>query len=220
VDDEPDLLDLIDANLKTAGYAVFVATSGPEALRKAREAGPELIVLDIMLPGMDGLEVCKALRDDPLTRATPIIMLTARAGEIDRVLGLELGADDYVTKPFSVRELVLRIGKLLQHQPPQDAGAGPIQFGGLVIDQSRHCASYRGRALELTLTEFKLAAVLAERKGRVQSREQLLKDVWGYENMIDTRTVDTHMRRLRAKLGHASKLLDTVRGVGYRFREC
>jgi two-component system phosphate regulon response regulator PhoB len=219
VDDEPDLLELIDANLRTAGYDVLLAATGQEALLKARQAAPQLIVLDIMLPGLDGLEVCKNLRRDPATRSIPILMLTARAGEIDRVLGLELGADDYVTKPFSPRELVLRIRKLLQRQSAQDAAAGQFQLGELLIDKPRHRATYRGRALDLTLTEFKLAALLAERQGRVQSREQLLKDVWGYDNMIDTRTVDTHMRRLRAKLGDASKLLDTVRGVGYRFRE-
>jgi two-component system phosphate regulon response regulator PhoB len=178
-----------------------------------------LIVLDVMLPEMDGLEVCKSLRGDPATDAIPILMLTARAGEVDRVLGLELGADDYVTKPFSVRELVLRARKLLDRRPSRQAGAGLIELGGLLIDKPRHRASFRGRALELTLTEFKLAVLLAERRGRVQSREQLLRDVWGYHTAIDTRTVDTHIRRLREKLGPAAKLLDTVRGVGYRFRE-
>jgi DNA-binding response OmpR family regulator len=219
VDDEPDLLELIDTNLTAAGFNVLTAASGQEALRLARALQPQLILLDVMLPEMDGLEVCKLLRQDPGTRSIPIVMLTARAAEIDRVLGLELGADDYVTKPFSVRELVLRVKKLLNRQPPREAGAGQIQFGGLHIDTARHRASFRGRVLELTLTEFKLAALLAERRGRVQSREQLLRDVWGYTNLIDTRTVDTHMRRLRAKLGPAAKLLDTVRGVGYRFRE-
>jgi len=219
VDDEPDLLELIDTNLTAAGFNVLTAASGREALRKARELRPQLILLDVMLPELDGLEVCKLLRHDPATRSIPIVMLTARAAEIDRVLGLELGADDYVTKPFSVRELVLRVKKLLNRQPARDADAGHIQFGGLHIDPSRHRAAYRGRALDLTLTEFKLVAILAERRGRVQSREQLLRDVWGYNNLIDTRTVDTHMRRLRAKLGPAGRLLDTVRGVGYRFQE-
>jgi DNA-binding response OmpR family regulator len=219
VDDEPDLLELIDTNLTAAGFNVLTATSGGEALRQARAHQPQLILLDVMLPELDGLEVCKLLRRDPATRGIPIVMLTARAGEIDRVLGLELGADDYVTKPFSVRELVLRVKKLLARQPAREADAAHIQFGGLDIDPSRHRAAFRGRALDLTLTEFKLAAILAERRGRVQSREQLLRDVWGYNNMIDTRTVDTHMRRLRAKIGPAAKLLETVRGVGYRFRE-
>jgi DNA-binding response OmpR family regulator len=219
VDDEPDLLELIDTNLKAAGFNVLTAASGREGLRQAREGKPQLILLDVMLPEMDGLEVCKALRRDPATKSIPIVMLTARAAEIDRVLGLELGADDYVTKPFSIRELVLRVKKLLSRQPAREAEAEHVQFGGLQIDPSRHRVTFHGRKLDLTLTEFKLVALLAERRGRVQSREQLLRDVWGYNNMIDTRTVDTHMRRLRAKLGPAAKLLDTVRGVGYRFRE-
>jgi two-component system phosphate regulon response regulator PhoB len=219
VDDEPDLLELIDTNLTAAGFNVLMAASGQEALRLARTLHPQMILLDVMLPELDGLEVCKLLRQDPATRCIPIVMLTARATEIDRVLGLELGADDYVTKPFSMRELVLRVKKLLDRHPPPLAGAGQFQFAGLHIDTARHRAAFRGRVLDLTLTEFKLAAILAERRGRVQSREQLLRDVWGYSNMIDTRTVDTHMRRLRAKLGPAAKLLDTVRGVGYRFRE-
>jgi two-component system phosphate regulon response regulator PhoB len=219
VDDEPDLLELLETNLRAAGYEVLVAADGREALEKARHAQPQLIVLDVMLPEMDGLEVCKSLRRDPATDAIPILMLTARAGEVDRVLGLELGADDYVTKPFSVRELVLRVRKLLDRQPSRQAGGGLIQLGGLVIDKPRHRASFQGRTLELTLTEFKLVVLLAERRGRVQSREQLLRDVWGYHAAIDTRTVDTHIRRLREKLGPAAKYLDTVRGVGYRFRE-
>jgi len=219
VDDEPDLLELIDTNLTAAGFNVVSAASGREALRLARELRPQLILLDVMLPELDGLEVCKLLRHDPATRSIPIVMLTARAAEIDRVLGLELGADDYITKPFSVRELVLRVKKLLNRQPARDADAGHIRFGGLDIDPSRHRVAFRGRELDLTLTEFKLVALLAERRGRVQSREHLLRDVWGYNNLIDTRTVDTHMRRLRAKLGPAAKLLDTVRGVGYRFHE-
>ena len=222
VDDEPDQVELLDTNLTAAGFEVVTAGSGAEALQQARALHPQLILLDVMLPGLDGLEVCKMLREDAATSSISIIMLTARATEIDRVLGLELGADDYVTKPFSVRELVLRVKKLLQRQPGREAGEegeGRIQLGGLRIDKPRHRASFHGRALDLTLTEFKLAAILAERRGRVQSREQLLRDVWGYNNVIDTRTVDTHMRRLRAKLGPAAKLLDTVRGVGYRLRE-
>jgi two-component system phosphate regulon response regulator PhoB len=170
-----------------------------------------------MLPEVDGLEVCKCLRRDPKTAFIPIIMLTARAAEIDRVLGLELGADDYITKPFSPRELILRVKNLLKRQAAPSESAQQIRFAGLVIDRARHSVTYKDKPLELTLTEFKLVTLLAERKGRVQSREQLLKDVWGYNTFIDTRTVDTHMRRLRDKLGDAAKLLDTVRGVGYRF---
>jgi two-component system phosphate regulon response regulator PhoB len=222
VDDEPDQLELIDLNLTKAGFDVLSTGSGAEALQQARALHPQLILLDVMLPGLDGLEVCKLLRLDPATRSIPIIMLTARASEIDRVVGLELGADDYITKPFSARELVLRVKKLLQRQPvrqAQEEAEGEIQLGGLRIDKPRHRASFHEKVLDLTLTEFKLAAILAERRGRVQSREQLLRDVWGYNNVIDTRTVDSHMRRLRAKLGPAAQLLDTVRGVGYRFRE-
>ena len=218
-DDEPDALELIEVNLKSAGYEVLTAVDGREALQKARAAMPDLILLDIMLPEMDGLEVCKALRRDAATMSLPIIMLTARTAEIDRVLGLELGADDYITKPFSPRELILRVKNVLKRAAAEPAGGERIQFGGLMIDPSRHRITYLGKPLELTATEFKLETVLAGRRGRVQTREQLLKDVWGYNSLIDTRTIDTHMRRLRDKLGGAAKYLDTVRGVGYRFHE-
>jgi len=219
VDDEPDALELIEVNLKAAGYEVLSAPDGHKALEKARTLLPALILLDVMLPEVDGLEVCKALRRDPKTASIPIIMLTARAAEIDRVVGLELGADDYVTKPFSPRELVLRIKNLLKRGAAAPETAQHVHFAGLAVDRSRHRVTYHDKELDLTLTEFKLVTLLAERKGRVQSREQLLKDVWGYNTLIDTRTVDTHMRRLRDKLGDAAKLLDTVRGVGYRFLE-
>jgi two-component system phosphate regulon response regulator PhoB len=219
VDDEPDLLELIEVNLKAAGYEVLAASNGKDGLKLARQTMPALIVLDVMLPELSGLEVCKLLRQDPATGAIPILMLTARATEIDRVLGLELGADDYVTKPFSTRELVLRVKNLLRRKVPGEAAETQIRFGGLSIDQARHRISFKGRPLALTLTEFKLVTLLAERRGRVQSRDQLLKDVWGYNSSIDTRTVDTHMRRLRHKLGGAARYLDTVRGVGYRFVE-
>jgi DNA-binding response OmpR family regulator len=219
VDDEPDLLELIEVTLKSAGYDVVSASNGKEGLEMARQAPPSLIVLDVMLPEMGGLEVCKSLRRDVATAGIPILMLTARAAEIDRVLGLELGADDYVTKPFSTRELVLRVKNLLRRKTEGEAGETHIKFGGLLIDLARHQISFKGRPLALTLTEFKLVTLLAERRGRVQSRDQLLKDVWGYNSAIDTRTVDTHMRRLRHKLGGAARYLDTVRGVGYRFVE-
>jgi two-component system phosphate regulon response regulator PhoB len=219
VDDEPDALELIEVNLKAAGYEVLGAANGRQALEKARAAQPALVLLDVMLPEVDGLEVCKNLRRDPRTASIPIIMLTARAAEIDRVVGLELGADDYITKPFSPRELILRVKNLLRRGGAQLETSQQIRFGGLLVDRPRHLVTYKDKPLDLTLTEFKLVALLAERKGRVQSREQLLKDVWGYNTLIDTRTVDTHMRRLRDKLGEAAKLLDTVRGVGYRFLE-
>ena len=219
VDDEPDALELIEFNLNAAGFQVLTAADGQEALRKAKSASLDLIVLDLMLPEVDGLEVCKILRRDTTTSAIPIIMLTAKAGEIDRVLGLELGADDYVTKPFSPRELALRVKGLLRRGLVRDEKEALIRVGDLCVDISRHVVTVKGKSIELTATEFKLIALLAQRRGRVQSREKLLRDVWEYNQEIDTRTVDTHMRRLREKLGPAAKYLDTVRGVGYRFRE-
>ncbi|MCL4786904.1 MAG: response regulator transcription factor [Verrucomicrobia bacterium] len=219
VDDEPEAVELVEFNLKQAGYDVATAADGAEALKRTRTLLPSLIVLDVMLPEMDGLEVCKMLRRDPATAAIPIIMLTAKAAEIDRVLGLELGADDYLTKPFSPRELVLRVRKLLSRGRGKPEEAECLTFGDLLIDVPRHLVSWRGRKVDLTATEFKLLTVLAQRRGRVQSRDHLLRDVWEYNTLVDTRTVDTHMRRLREKLGPASKFLDTVRGVGYRFVE-
>jgi DNA-binding response OmpR family regulator len=219
VDDEPEAVELVEFNLKQAGFDVVSAGDGVEALKKAREQSPALIVLDVMLPEVDGMEICKTLRRDKSTAKTPIIMLTARAAEIDRVLGLELGADDYITKPFSPRELVLRIKKLLQRGGTAPEETERLNIGELLIDNPRHLVSWKGKSIELTATEFKLLNILARRRGRVQSRDQLLRDVWEYNSAIDTRTVDTHMRRLREKLGPASKHLDTVRGVGYRFVE-
>ena len=219
VDDEPDAVELVEFNLKSAGYEVVTAADGSEALKKARSHSPDLIVLDLMLPEVDGVEVCKILRRDPATSGIRVIMLTAKAAEIDRVLGLELGADDYVTKPFSPRELVLRVKNLLKRGQGEEEKKDRYQFRELIIDVPRHRVTVQGKRIELTATEFKLLTVLAQRRGRVQSREQLLQDVWQYENLIDTRTVDTHMRRLREKLGRAAGYLDTVRGVGYRFVE-
>jgi len=219
VDDEPEAVELVEFNLKQAGYSVVTAADGAEALTKARASQPSLIVLDLMLPEVDGLEVCKMLRRDPATSGIPIVMLTAKAAEIDRVLGLELGADDYVTKPFSPRELVLRVKRLLQRDHAAIEEQDKLAFGDLLLDVPRHIVSWRGKPIDLTATEFKLLTVLARRRGRVQSREQLLRDVWEYNSLVDTRTVDTHMRRLREKLGPAAKFLDTVRGVGYRFVE-
>jgi two-component system phosphate regulon response regulator PhoB len=219
VDDEPDALELIEFNLKAAGFEVLSAGDGKAALNKARLALPDLILLDLMLPEIDGLEVCRALRRDDNTAGIPVIMVTAKAAEIDRVLGLELGADDYVTKPFSPRELVLRVKNALKRRQPEDVGHNHFEIGQLMVDIPLHQAKLHGKELDLTATEFKLLAVLVQRRGRVQSREQLLKDVWGYDALIDTRTVDTHMRRLREKLGHAAKYIDTVRGVGYRFAD-
>ena len=219
VEDEPDVVELLEFNLRGAGFEVVSAGDGAEALKKAREHTPALVILDLMLPEVDGLEVCKILRRHPATAAVPIIMLTAKASEIDRVLGLELGADDYVTKPFSPRELVLRVKALLRRGATVEKKEDVLHLGELVIDIPRHSVIAQGKPVDLTATEFKLLTTLAQRRGRVQSREQLLQDVWEYDSLIDTRTVDTHMRRLREKLGKAARYLDTVRGVGYRFVE-
>ena len=218
IDDEPDAVDLIEFNLKNAGFQVKTAADGAEALAKARSVLPSLIVLDVMLPEIDGFEICKLLRRDPNTAAIPIIMLTAKAAEIDRVLGLELGADDYLTKPFSPRELVLRIKKLLERRQTTVETKEKFQFGDLSIDIPRHTVTFKNKKIDLTATEFKLLTLLAQRCDVVQSRDSLLRDVWEYDSSMDTRTVDTHMRRLREKMGAAAKFLDTVRGVGYRFK--
>ena len=219
VDDEPDIIELVEFNLKQAGYVVTTAADGAEALKKIRAQKPDLIVLDVMLPEMDGFEICKALRLDEATAKLPIIMLTAKAAEIDRVLGLELGADDYLTKPFSPRELLLRVKKMLARSQTEEKPKEQLRVGDLLIDLPRHIVTWKNKPIEMTATEFKLITVLAQRSGRVQSRDQLLRDVWEYDSLIDTRTVDTHMRRLREKIGPAAKHLDTVRGVGYRFVE-
>ncbi len=217
VDDEPEAVELLEFNLQQAGFDVLTASDGASALKKARAACPSMIILDLMLPEVDGLEVCKMLHRDPMTAKIPIVMVTAKAAELDRILGLELGADDYITKPFSPRELVLRVKKILQRARAAADESEIYKFGDLVIDTPRHLVSWRGEDIELTATEFRLLLLLAQRPGRVQSREQLLRDVWDYNCLIDTRTVDTHVRRLREKLGAAAKYLDTVRGVGYRF---
>lgn len=219
VDDEPEAVELVEFNLRQAGFSTLSAGDGNEALEKARTQLPDLIVLDLMLPELDGLEVCKLLRRHQTTARIPILMLTARAAEIDRVLGLELGADDYLTKPFSPRELILRIKNILGRNRPDESGDEALKIGELRIDPPRHQVTWRGDPIELTATEFKLLELMARRRGRVQTREVLLQDVWDYDCNMDTRTVDTHVRRLREKLGPAAVFLDTVRGVGYRFVE-
>ena len=216
VDDEPDALEVLGFKLRQAGYNALLAKDGARAIALARDERPALIVLDLMLPEVDGLEVCKILRRDPNTAAIPIIMLTARAAEMDRVLGLELGADDYVTKPFSPRELLLRIKKLLVRSQSSEDTSVELRMGELTLDVGRHEVTVAGAPLVLTATEFKLLEILIRRRGRVQTRDRLLQDVWGYDNPIDSRTVDTHMRRLREKLGDNARYLETVRGVGYR----
>ncbi len=221
VDDEPDLLELVEYNLRDAGYTVTTAKDGAGALAEVRRQRPDLILLDLMLPDISGNEVCKRLRRDPDTESIPIVMLTARGQEIDRVVGFELGADDYIVKPFSPRELVLRVGAVLRRaQAPQAADPSQrLVLGKLTIDTARHRVAVEEEDIPLTALEFKLLLDLASRRGRVQSRDSLLDRVWGYSPGIETRTVDTHVKRLREKLGAASDYIETVRGVGYRIRE-
>jgi len=218
-DDEPDVLQLVSLNLKNAGFNVLKAEDGMSALTQARESMPALIVLDLMLPEMSGLEVCKVLKKEPGTAQIPIIMLTAKGEEVDRIVGLELGADDYLTKPFSPRELVLRVKSVMRRAQGAGETGDLLTLGDIRIDRARYEITVVGKPVEFTATEFKLLTLLIERRGRVQSRDTLLNDVWGYESVIDTRTVDTHIRRLREKLGKAADCIETIRGFGYRVAE-
>ena len=219
VEDERDVVDLLTLHLrKSGGFIISTAADGASGLEKARTEKPAFIILDLMLPKMSGLEVCKILKTDPEARHIPIMMLTAKAEEIDRIVGLEFGADDYVTKPFSPREVLLRIQAIMRRGEAK-SDEGPLTAGSIVIDPARHQVSVAGKVVHLTSIEFKLLRTLLQRRGRVQARDRLLNDVWGYESIIDTRTVDTHVRRLREKLGKAGSVIETVRGFGYRFRE-
>jgi two-component system phosphate regulon response regulator PhoB len=219
IEDEPDVVDLLTLHLRKAGFAVSTAPDGAAGLRKAREETPALIVLDLLLPKMPGLEICRALKTDIATRQIPVLMLTAKAEEIDRIVGLEFGADDYVTKPFSPRELVLRVNAILRRGKSEAVDEKKLSIGTITLDPARHQVEVAGRAVRLTSVEFKLLSMLMRRQGRVQERDRLLNEVWGYESVIDTRTVDTHVRRLRKKLGKAANAIETVRGFGYRIRE-
>jgi two-component system phosphate regulon response regulator PhoB len=219
VEDENDVVDLLTLNLRKAGgFLISKAGDGATGLTKARAEKPDFIILDLMLPKMPGLEVCKILKSEAATRHIPILMLTARAEEIDRVVGLECGADDYVTKPFSPREIVLRIKAILRRGATEEAD-DRLSAGPITIDPARHEVRVNGKRVELTSLEFKLLRTLIQRRGRVQERDRLLNEVWGYESVIDTRTVDTHVRRLREKLGKAGEVVETVRGFGYRVRD-
>src|ERR1700704_5172978 len=215
VEDEVDVAELLAHHLKKAGFVVEMATNGRVALASIRDQPPTLVVLDLMLPEMSGLDLCRAIRSDPRTKEMAVVMLSARTEEIDRVLGFELGADDYVVKPFSPREFVLRIRAILRRRS-QGEEQELLRVGDLVLDRSRHQVKAGDRIIECTATEFRLLTILMERQGRVQARDRLLSDVWGYDSVIDTRTVDTHMRRLRDKLGTFGKYIETVRGFGYR----
>jgi two-component system phosphate regulon response regulator PhoB len=225
VDDEIDLTRLIEFNLKAAGMDTSTAPDGETALRLVQQRPPDLVLLDLMLPGVSGTEVCRQLKRNTRTKDVPVIMLTAKGDELDRVVGFELGADDYVTKPFSVRELVLRCQAVLRRNTPHD-GVEPAaepqerrKVGPVEIDLAAHRAFVEGQEVLLTALEFRLLQHFMERLGRVQTREQLLQDVWQMSSELETRTVDTHVKRLREKLGAARDCIETVRGVGYRMSE-
>jgi two-component system phosphate regulon response regulator PhoB len=216
-DDERDLLSVLDFNLRAAGFETVLATRGEEALLALKRRVPDLVLLDLMLPDLPGTEVCRRIKSDPRTRHVPVVMLTAKGEEVDRVVGFELGADDYVTKPFSVRELVLRLKAVLRRAGGGRAIDQPrAQVGPIRLDVDAHRAFVESVEVPLTALEFRLLATLMARLGRVQSREQLLEDVWEMSPEVETRTVDTHVKRLREKLGAGRDLLETVRGVGYR----
>ena len=220
VDDEADILALVTYHLAKSGYRVSTAATGPEALRAARDERPALIVLDLMLPGMSGFEVLEQLRADAATSGIAVLMLTARRDEPDRIRGLSIGADDYLTKPFSPQELVLRVGAILRRTAAGATASSSdhLTVGPIRIDRGAHRVSIEGHDVELTPTEYKLLLTLAERRGRVQARAHLLETVWEAAPDIQTRTVDMHVQRLRAKLGAAGELIETVRGFGYRLR--
>jgi len=219
VDDEADIVALVAYHLVKAGYRVSTASSGPDAIAAARQERPALVVLDLMLPGASGYDVLEQLRTQSATREIAVLMLTARREEQDRIRGLSLGADDYLTKPFSPQELVLRVGAILRRMSA--GGGGPtdiLNVGTITIDREEHRVSVGGSLVELTPTEYKLLLILAERRGRVQSRAHLLETVWEAAPDIQTRTVDMHVQRLRTKLGEAGDLIETVRGFGYRLK--
>lgn len=220
VDDEADIVELLEFNLKQQGYTVVTARDGASAMAEVKRQRPDLILLDLMLPDVSGTEICRRLRRDTATQTIPIVMITARNEEIDRVVGFEIGADDYVAKPFSPRELLLRVSAVLRRtsQAEKPTDAERIVIGVMEIDVPEHRVVIEGEEAPLTALEFKLLHDLASRLGRVQSRDALLERVWGYAPGIETRTVDTHVKRLREKLGAARDYIETVRGVGYRMK--
>ncbi len=219
IEDERDLAELLAFNLEKEGWQTIIALDGRTGFERVTTELPDMVILDLMLPEMSGIEVCKLLRKQERTAAIPIIMVTAKGEEIDRVVGFEVGADDYLVKPFSSRELLLRIKAILRRSNPEVKSDKCLVIGSLTIDPSRHRVSVDDEEIILTSTEYKLLSTLAERPGRVQSRERLLQDVWGYSSDADTRTVDTHITRLRGKLGAAGDMIVTVRGFGYKM-EC
>jgi two-component system phosphate regulon response regulator PhoB len=219
VEDENDIRELLAFNLRREGFSVLEAGDGRDALSLAADKKPDVILLDIMLPGLDGLGVCRELQREPGTSVIPVIMLTAKGEEVDRIVGLELGAADYVVKPFSVREVILRIRSVLRRNAAPSETL-PLRCGPIILNMAEHAVRVGGTPVELTITEFRLLEDLLRHKGKVRSREQLLNAVWGYSFEGYARTVDTHVRRLRAKVGDdAAESIETVRGVGYRARD-
>lgn len=216
VEDERDLAELMAFNLENEGFTALFALDGKSGLDLIRREHPDLVVLDLMLPEISGTELCKILRKNEQTASLPVIMVTAKGEEIDKVVGFEVGADDYMVKPFSARELLLRIKAVLRRASPDSPSSRVTTAGPVMIDSTRHTVTVDGEEAPLTLTEFKLLQTLAERVGRTQSREQLLSTVWGYSSDADSRTVDTHITRLRGKLGSAGDMIKTVRGFGYK----
>ena len=220
IEDEPEMTELLAFNLEAAGYQVVIAHDGQEGLAAALRHHPDLVLLDVMLPGVSGTDVCRSLRRNRKLAEVPIIFITARNDEIDRVLGFELGADDYVVKPFSVRELLLRVKAVLRRGPTPMSSGTVLKIGAMSIDSEKYEASHNGIVVPLTAIEFKLLQIFAQHAGVVLGREALLKQVWGANYSGDIRTVDTHITRLRGKLGEAGNRIKTVRGFGYLFEPC
>ena len=217
VEDEKDLSDTLEYNFKNAGYKVSMSLQGNKAISLATgKNNPDLVILDLMLPDISGLDVCKEIRSNPLSKNTPILMLTAKGEEVDRILGFELGADDYLVKPFSLRELTLRVAALLKRNVPVESDEN-IKLGDLNIDLAAHRVFVENNEVTLTAKEFDLLVHLARHNGRVQTRDYLLEQIWGYSSDVTTRTVDTHIKRLRSKIGSFGNLIETVRSIGYRF---
>ena len=217
VEDEKDLSDTLEYNFKNAGYKVSMSLEGNKAISLATgKNNPDLVILDLMLPDISGLDVCKEIRSNPVSKNTPILMLTAKGEEVDRILGFELGADDYLVKPFSLRELTLRVAALLKRNVPLESDEN-IELGDLNIDLAAHRVFVESNEVTLTAKEFDLLVHLARHNGRVQTRDYLLEQIWGYSSDVTTRTVDTHIKRLRSKMGSFGNLIETVRSIGYRF---
>ena len=219
VEDDKHISKLVKFNLEKAGYECTVAATGEKALEVLNDQPVDLIILDIMLPGMDGFGICRAIKEKDKLKNLPIIMLTAKGEEVDRIVGLELGADDYIVKPFSPRELVLRVKAILKRGKSEESKKDILAARDITVDIPKHKVTVKGKAIDLTQMEFKLLVTLMERRSRVQTRERLLSDVWDMDTGVDTRTIDTHVKRLREKLGKSGSLIETVRGLGYKFKE-